>query len=144
MKKFYIITCLLFISIIFNLNIKSLAALQLKEITINYNMNFTEEYTGLGENFSYDGIPKPTVHGKDTYSLVINNGESTTLESVSENHIAPYDTETSEGTKDKSVIEFIGWKDEKTSTIIPSSKQTLTWRELQRYEENGVVNLTVM
>ena len=111
------------------------------QITVIYNIDISEQATGLGEDFLYDGISVPTIHNSNTYTVKIDNPDSITLESISSKFVTPYDNNTTYNTKDRSVLEFKGWKVKKNSNVIKEGT-VLKWNQLLSYAEDGVVNLS--
>jgi len=125
-------------------NLKSTAkSSTLQQITINYKVDFSTTATGLDEDYKYDdeGIENPTVQGGTTYTITINNGESTTIENLSKKYATPYD-QAQTVSKDKAVLEFLGWKVNNSSTVQIQPETELTWEQLSSYANNGVINLT--
>ena len=114
---------------------------QYNQITVIYNIDISEQATGLGEDFLYDGISVPTIHNSNTYTVKIDNPDSITLESISSKFVTPYDNNTTYNTKDRSVLEFKGWKVKKNSNVIKEGT-VLKWNQLLSYAEDGVVNLS--
>lgn len=111
------------------------------QITVIYNIDISKQATGLGEDFLYDGISVPTIHNSNTYTVKIDNPNNITLEGISSKFVTPYDNKTTYNTKDRSVLEFKGWKVKKNSNVIKEGT-VLEWNQLLNYAENGVVNLS--
>lgn len=110
-----------------------------KEITINYIVDTSTDATGLAETYKYDGIAIPTVQGTDKYTTVITYNNGTTTENLSDKYVTPYDS-TATISKDRVVLEFIGWKVNNSSTIV-NSQTEIDWDTLYNYAQNGEINL---
>ena len=110
-----------------------------KEITINYTVDTSTDATGLDEKYKYDGIAIPTVQGTDKYTTVITYNNGTTTENLSDKYVTPYDS-TATISKDRVVLEFIGWKVNNSSTIV-NSQTEIDWDTLYNYAQNGEINL---
>lgn len=141
-RRFIFIFFSIFATIIFSKNVSM--AVEKNEIKISYIIDLSESATGLESTYSYEGIDKPTIYKSNQYDILIKNGESIKIEEISNKYVTPFNTKTQYNTKDRIIIEFIGWKIEGTTQILKAG-DNLSWDQMQRYatKENQVKLKTV-
>lgn len=141
-RKFIFIFLSIFVILIFGKNVSK--AVEKNEIKISYIIDLSESATGLESTYSYDGIDKPTIHKSNQYDILIKDGDSIKIEDISNKYVTPFNTKTQYNTKDRIIIEFVGWKIEGTNQVLKTG-ESLSWDQIRKYitKENQIKLKTV-